>query len=345
MYKITVLLILIIFLLTLVAFPQIVSSANANIPYNMPIYETIILEESESQETMDGCTQPNFFIDKNSINSKNRLKDSDMKLAFVANSGAIELSLEEYLIGVVISEVPYTFELEAIKAQAVAARTYAVRELENGSRHEKGVLCGDASHCSAYMNRDEYINKYGENEYNKAYQIIKEAVNETDGMIITYNGEPCCAVYHSSSDGYTENSYNLWGTDTPYLKSVTSTENAHKSIIEISESKMNATLSCYGNVGNTPGKIFISYNNSGRCDTLNINGVDVSASKLRSAFGLKSCDFKINYENGIYTFTVYGYGHGIGLSQYGANEMAKSGSLWSDILLHYYSGVEIENLN
>ena len=89
----------------------------------------------------------------------------------------------------------------------------------------------------------------------------------------------------------------------------------------------------------------LQYNNSGRCENITINGVNISGSNLRSAFGLKSCDFKIKYENGIYTFTVYGYGHGIGLSQYGANEMAKSGSLWSDILLHYYSGVEIEKLN
>ncbi len=344
MRKRTVVLILMFFLIILVGFSEIISFADDNIPYIMSINETVILEASEMQETMNSCIEPNLSNSSQSVVIKNALKDSDIKLAFVTSSGTVEISLEEYLIGVVISEVPYTFEFEAIKAQAVASRTYALRELESGSRHAKGVLCGDPSHCSAYMNRDNYINQYGESEYNKAHKIIKQAVNETDGVIITYDGKPCCAVYHSSSDGYTENSYNLWGTETPYLISVSSIENAHKSTVEISESKMNSTLSYYGKVGNNPGDIFIKYNNSGRCETLNINGVDISASKLRSVFGLKSCDFEINYTNGIYTFTVLGYGHGIGLSQYGANEMAKSGSIWSDILLHYYSGVKIEYL-
>ncbi len=344
MSRITMLVVSIFFMLALLALSETVTLATDNIPHNMPKYEFKHLEASKHQEILNNCKEQDLFSSKNNTVSETILKDSDNKLAFITESGTIELSLEEYLVGVVISEVPYTFEIEAIKAQAVAARTYAIRELVNGTRHGKGTLCGEPSHCSAYMTRENYIERYGEDEYNKAYEIVKRAVNETDGNIITYDGEPCCAVYHSSSEGYTENSYNLWGTETPYLKSVKSFESGFESTVEVNENKMNSVLSHFGNVGNNPSDISIAYNNSGRCDSLKINGVNVSASKMRTAFGLKSCDFKLGYENGIYTFTVYGYGHGIGLSQYGANEMAKSGNIWSDILLHYYTGVEIESI-
>ncbi len=300
-----------------------------------------ICKESTELEPC-ACTEP--ISTEAFVKASSNLKDGSYSLAFVDCGNEREMSLEEYLVGVVMSEVPHTFELEAIKAQAVAARTYAIRELENGTRHRVGVLCNNPSHCSAYISKDEYISKYGETEYEKAYRIVKRAVNETDGEIITYNGELCCAVYHSSSDGQTENSYNLWGTQTPYLVSVKSNESLNSSKVEIKESEMKKILSNYGKIDTGKREPIISCNDTGRCKSVSIFGITVSGKEARTAFGLKSCDFTLTYNNGIYTFNVKGYGHGIGLSQYGANEMAKSGYAYSEILLHYYTGVNIETV-
>ena len=272
---------------------------------------------------------------------ENQMKDSLKILAFLRDGVKTEINFEDYLICVVMSEIPYTFEKEAIKAQAVAARTYALRQMNSGERHGFNTLCDDSSHCSAYLSKEEYTEKYGSDAYKKAYETVSEAVHETDGEVICYNGELCCAVYHSSSSGYTENSYNLWKTVTPYLTSVETYETVDSSEVTVKADKMGAFLSCCDGFNGDYNKISVEYNDSGRCDSVRIAGVTVAAGTLRSRFGLKSCDFSLKYSDGEYVFTVYGYGHGIGMSQLGADAMAKQGRDYREILLHYYSGVEI----
>lgn len=344
MNKITTIITLLFVSIALVILSETVILAKDVDKHISPKFDRVVsnmCKESAELEPCD-CTEP---ISTEAFGeASSDMKDVSYSLAFICRGSEREISLEEYLVGVVMSEVPHTFELEAIKAQAVAARTYAIRELDSGTRHRGNALCNDPSHCSAFISKDEYISKYGEDEYEKAYTIVKRAVNDTDGEIITYNGEPCCAVYHSSSDGQTESSYNLWGTKTPYLMSVKSNEALNSSIVDIKESQMKKILSCYGKIDAGKSEPIISYNDTGRCKSLSIFGITVSGKEARTAFGLKSSDFTISYNNGIYTFNVKGYGHGIGLSQYGANEMAKSGHVYSEILLHYYTGVTIDKI-
>lgn len=335
----------IVLILTPLTFSETVVLAQDDISYNMPKYKTKSLDFAKQQNIMISCSEPENIIEVIIDNETKILKDSNYNLAFVSGGSVKNISMEDYLIGVTLSEIPHTFELEAIKAQAVAARTYALTVLENESRHGVGKICGDSSHCSGYITKDEFIRKYGEAEYLKAYDKIKNAVNETDGVIITYDDKPCCAVFHSSSNANTEDSSNLWGTETPYLKSVKSYENAAESKMTVDIDSMNSFLSFFGKTGISPGSILITYNSSGRCDEVTVNNVTVSANKLRNYFGLKSCDFELTYSEGVYSFSVLGYGHGIGLSQFGANEMAKNGHNYIDILLHYYTDVKIDTLD
>ncbi len=270
--------------------------------------------------------------------------DKTYKITLLNGDNACELTLEDYLIMVVMSEVSYTYESEALKAQAVSARTYALKLLESPGRHEKGTICNSAAHCSACLDECEYTSKYGSDAYSLAYERAKEAVNATDGEVITYNGELCTAVYHASSYGTTENSYNLWGTYTPYLLSVTTPEaDVSSSVVVTKENFKSYAIACGAND-------FSCYDiksvntDSGRCDFIELGGINISAGSLRSAFGLKSCDFTVSFDGENIIFSVQGYGHGIGMSQVGANTMAKAGSTYSQILLHYYTGVELVNM-
>ncbi len=289
------------------------------------------------------CKEPFIQIAKAEFKREKRelLKDSNLKLAFMCGDTISAMPLEEYLIGVVISEIPYTYEYEAIKAQAVAARTYALYISTVEPRHEKYTVCSSSSHCSGYLSKEDYILKYGDSAYEKAYAIIKSAVNDTDGEIIKYDDTVCCAVYHASSYGTTENSYNLWGTVVPYLKSVKTPESTDTSVITVGTDKMLSFLSRYGYSNGNLADVTQTFNDSGRCESVTIAGVNIPADKFRGSFGLRSCDFTLTYSNNTYTFTSYGYGHGIGMSQVGANELAKLGKTYIDILTHYYSGVEL----
>ncbi len=344
MNRISIVIIMSILLMSVLALSETVIFADDFCSQKMPKYTGNRLSISNECVEMTPCDYPIASDEADETAQNVTMKDSSYTLAFIDTNETYELTLEEYLIGVVMSELPYTFEIEAVKAQAVAARTYAIRELESGNRHAEGRLCSNPSHCSAYITRSQYESRYGNEAYKIAYEKVKEAVNQTDGQIITYNGEPCCAVYHSASDGYTENSYNLWGTETPYLKSVYSAESTPLSTVKVKESEMMRVLSSYGTVNGSPDDITLSYNDSGRCQVMKVDGVSIKGKTVRSLFGLKSCDFSLSYADGIYTFSVRGYGHGIGLSQHGANEMAKAGKTYEEILLHYYSGVELSNI-
>ncbi len=258
--------------------------------------------------------------------------DKNINIEILAGGSCTNTTLYDYLIMVVMSEMPYTFEMEALKAQAVAARSYTLRQFTDESRHKGYTVCRDPSHCSAGLDREAYIDKYGMEAYEKAYKRVCEAVSKTDGEVIEYNGELCCAVYHSSSYKTTENSYNLWGTETPYLVSVTTPEESSVQTVSISPGKLGAK---------SADSIKVNRNDTGRCENIIVGDRVIKAGKIRSALGLKSSNFEVKRDGENLVFTVYGYGHGIGMSQYGANEMAKFGKTYSDILTHYYTGVEI----
>ncbi len=260
-----------------------------------------------------------------------------------------ELDLEEYLIGVVAAEMPYTFNSEALKAQAVAARSYFMYKLENGSGHDGADACTSYSHCAAYISEQGLIDKYGKDTAKKVLKKIGDAVRSTAGEIITYKNKPALALFHSRSWKYTEASENVWGGKLPYLVSVSTPEADSISTVTVTESELaklfDSTYAVKVNTSEKKPTLTSEKNTSGRQSSLFYSGKELKAKKLRTLLGLKSCDFEYEKTADGYVFTVHGYGHGVGMSQYGANEMAKNGSTYKEILTHYYSGVKIEKLN
>ena len=268
------------------------------------------------------------------------------------------VDLEEYLCGVVFSEMPPGFEIEALKAQAVAARSFCVYKAlyssdEMREEHHGADICSDYRHCKDYISYEEACEKYGLDYIDPLWEKIKSAVDLTKGEIITYESEPAAAVFHAMSGKETESAQNIWGNNVPYLISVPSDEEYFKNKIPgyiteniFTEKEFKEKLISNGfrvdfskNAASWVKNIKL--NSSGRVDTADICGKIITGKRLREIFFLRSTDFKLEYKNQKFIFTVTGYGHGVGLSQYGANLMAEEGKNYKEILLWYYTGVEI----
>ncbi|MGP4072304.1 stage II sporulation protein D [Piscibacillus sp. B03] len=251
-----------------------------------------------------------------------------------------EVPLEEYVVSVVASEVPASFEMEAIKAQALAARTYIAQILNQGGAGENYHVTDTVQH-QVYKNMDELRNAWGVDYSWKINKII-QAVDETKGQIITYGGNPIAAQFFSTSNGYTENAEDYWQNEVPYLKMVDSPwdkkspEYLEQQVLPRNEVVQKLELdSDVINVSNTV------RTDSERIKEITINGKTFSGRDVRETLGLRSNDFTIEAKGDHIIFTTKGYGHGVGMSQYGANGMAEEGKTYQEIVKHYYQGVEI----
>ncbi len=257
----------------------------------------------------------------------------------------LEMELEDYIACVVAAEMPYTFNSEALKAQAVAARSYCLYKIVNGSGHDGADVCTDYSHCASFITEESLTEKYGKTTAGKIVKKVGEAVRATAGQILLYKGKPALALFHSRSYQYTESSKNVWGGDLPYLVPVSTPEEDSVSTVTVSEEEMKRIFSSDKAVpvaGASPTPTLTSEkNDSGRQASLFYMGNKIKAKSLRSLLGLRSCRFEFQKVSEGWLFTVHGYGHGVGMSQYGANQMAIDGSGYEEILLHYYTGVEI----
>ncbi|MBE3571079.1 MAG: stage II sporulation protein D, partial [Bacillales bacterium] len=257
-----------------------------------------------------------------------------------------KLSLDQYLIGVVAAEMPADFEKEALKAQSLAARTYIVSQLLN--KEKIGMPEGEADVTDTeihqvYKNNEELKSLWGK-DYKWKITKIAEAVKETSGQILTYEGNPITPTFFSTSNGYTENSEDYWSNSYPYLRSVESPwdKNSPKfndqKIMTVNEfeTKLGVKLSDRNNVGKiierTAGK---------RVGKVEINGKVLTGREIRDKLDLKSSDFSWVLKGDNIIITTKGYGHGVGMSQYGANGMASEGKDYKEIVKHYYQGVEI----
>ena len=276
--------------------------------------------------------------------------DEEQTVQILLEDGNVEqMTMAEYLWRVVAAEMPASFEKEALQAQAVCARTYTLWKMETAA-HEEADLCGDSACCQAYTTHEEAEERWG--DLSEAYtERIAGAVEDTDGQVLTYEGVPIQAVFFSSSVPSTEDAAAVWGNSLPYLVSVPSPEGEevpnYRSTVTltaeevralVNESGMGITLS-----GDSASWLSdIRYNASGRVAELTVGDVTVSGGVARSLFGLRSACFEVEEEDGVFTFSVTGYGHGVGMSQYGANAMAKEGSTWEDIVRHYYTGITIQ---
>lgn len=260
------------------------------------------------------------------------------------------MKLEDYILGVVAGEMPASFHPEALKAQALAARTYTMlrmRQFGGGgcSMHPGAEICTDSTHCQAY--RDPATVK-------KDLDKLKEAVYGTAGEVIVYNNKLIDAVFHSTSGGKTENSEEIWSNRLPYLRSVVSQYEEHSpKYVAQQEVSIDNFVKCMKkldpevviNKKNIKNEIaVIKRSEGGRITEIKIGNKTFKGMDVRNVLGLNSSNF--NYSVGASTilFTVVGNGHGIGMSQYGADGMANNGSSYRDIVTHYYQGVDIVNI-
>ncbi len=254
-----------------------------------------------------------------------------------------QVTVEEYVARVVAHEVPYTYDEEALKAQAVAARTYLYYCLETGSHpHEsRADVCTDITHCCGYITESELAERYGESYAKAAFEASRAAALATEGEVVTYNGKSILAVWHASSGGYTENSGEVWLSQLPYLCAVPSFENAPDYTVSFTLDEVTKTLRANGYAYNKSTALRITRTKSGRCRELTIGNVTLSSAAARSIFSLRSTDFTAWISNGRLYFRTHGYGHGVGMSQNGAEAMAKTGKSYREILTHYYTGSKI----
>jgi stage II sporulation protein D len=202
----------------------------------------------------------------------------------------------------------------------------------------------------AYISEEEAADRWGEENAGVIYETIRAAVKATEGEYLSYEGLPIAALFHSCSVGKTENASQVWGREYPYLISVSSGEEARITQVKVPLARLNEILQSQGDpdfssaLWNDSNQISLSFTNTGRVSTLALNGYCMKATLLRIALGLRSTDFTVEIQGNEAVFTVRGSGHGVGMSQYGAEAMAKSGADYREILLHYYSGVRIENV-
>ncbi len=253
-------------------------------------------------------------------------------------------SLEDYLFGVVAAEMPALYEEEALKAQTVAAYTYYIRKKNSEGDYD---ITDDYRVDQAFITPAAAKEKWGDGAEKYSSRILS-AVKEVMGKKITYDGQPISAVYHAVSGGRTERAKDIWGGDYPYLVAVDSSWDKQapnyistaiftaaelKSALEALVGITDLENNCFGEPSRTE---------SGSIKSISVAEATLTGQQIRSALSLKSADFDVTFADGVYTFTVRGYGHGIGMSQYGANCLAKEGKTYIEILTHYYPGCKVE---
>ena len=272
------------------------------------------------------------------------VQDVSVSISLRRPDGCVEqMDMEEYLTGVLLGEMPASFETEALKAQAVAARTYTAKAMVTGGKHGDGSVCTDSACCQAYLSPEAYLSVGGTEA---GLEKIRAAVLATSGYVLTYAGELIEATYFSCSGGSTEDAAAVWGTEYPYLQAVDSPgeeDAAHyrdtlRFSTEAFQTKLGRELTgnpatWVENTTHTPG---------GGVETMVICGERYTGTELRSLLGLPSTAFSVMVEGDTILVSTRGYGHRVGMSQYGADAMAVGGSQYPEILAHYYPGTTLE---
>lgn len=277
------------------------------------------------------------YKDKKEIKKDIIVEDKDLKVNVLKDDEILSLDLEEYVIGVVACEMPASFDIEALKAMSVAARTFAMYKMNGKKDYDLTSTTKD----QCYITEKEMKKKWGRN-YNKNYQAIKTAVKETSNEYMTYNDKVIIAFYFSISNGYTENCENVFSQKLDYLKSVDSSWDSKYSY---KKSSKNYNVKDFLKKLNLNDKeinnIIINRYNTGRVKSIKVNNKEFKGTKFRTLLKLRSTDFEITYDKDKVIINTKGYGHGVGMSQYGANAMAQKGYKYDEILKYYYTGVDL----
>ncbi|MCI9015890.1 MAG: stage II sporulation protein D [Clostridia bacterium] len=278
-----------------------------------------------------------------------------IKLLHTKTNQIEEVNLDEYLYHVVSAEMPADFHIEALKAQAAVARTYTIYKIvSNQKKHGEADICDSSDCCQAWISKEDRLARWDENIRQSNWDKIVSVVNSTQGKIITYNSEPINAFFHSNSGGTTEIPLNVWGgSNYPYLQTVqTSGEEEYSQY----SSEVNLTKEEFKEkIKQKYTEIQIDFNaqdcvqikektQSGRVKTLKIGNIEIAGVEARTILGLRSTNFDFKIEEDKIIFKVIGYGHGVGMSQTGADALAKQGKNYEEIIKHYYTGVEIKDM-
>ena len=276
--------------------------------------------------------------------------DADISFAALSGGELVQTTMAEWLPGVVAAEMPASFEDEALRAQAVAARTYILHLMGSGkAAHPEAAVCDDPACCKAHLDRESLRGSWG-GSFDSNYEKVFEAASSTDGQYLAWEGEAIEAVFHSSSAGMTEDAAEVWSAR-PYLVSVSSPETAgdvpdYVTSVEVSPEDFAAKLTALRPGADLSGRPAgwlgpLERDGSGRVEGVEIGGESFTGQELREAFSLRSTAFTLDCTGEAFLFTVTGYGHGVGMSQYGANVMAEGGADYREILAHYYPGTEL----
>lgn len=309
------------------------------------------LEAVETMKSNEASVTSNesvpFNIDVDSI-----------KVYLTKENRTTDVHLEEYIKGVVCSEMPLNFNKEALKAQSIAARTYTLahtKAVSSGCANGKGADLCDTVHCQVYTPKEEKIAQWGVDGENK-WKLVEEVVDETKGMVLTYNNELVMGAYYfSTSSGKTENVEDVFSTALPYLRSVeslgediapryksTETIDVNRFAQIVNNGYSDAKLS----PANLENEIKInSYTDGGSVKEITLGNITITGVKFRQLFGLNSANFSLEFLNNQVVINCNGFGHGVGMSQWGANVIASEGKMCEEILKHYYTGIEIKNIN
>lgn len=307
--------------------------------------ESYTLREYTSAPTEN--TEPSEEINEDGF-------DERTEITLLHNGEVLTMSLHDYLYGVICAEIPASFPVEAIKAQAVAARTYTLNKLkryEDGyaiaDSHKGAQMCSDIGHCKGYSaeSAKDLWGKDADLYKNK----IQNAVYETDGEYVAYEDEPIVAVFHAASTERTENAEDVWGGTYPYLVSTDSyggeQSPRYYGEVRVSSSDLIKKITAATGEkfelqdGHWIGEIDRS--EAGGVKSIVIGGKTFTGTKIRSIFSLNSTNFTVEYDDGDFVFKTVGYGHCVGMSQYGARAMAVDGMKYSEILTHYYTGTKL----
>ena len=302
----------------------------------------------DTPNTQDGSESP---LPSGEITAPGE-RDSAKTLRVQIQGEVQEMDMGTYLLGVLRAEMPASFEEEALKAQAIAARTYTLYRIRGGgsANHPNADACDDHTCCKAYLSAEQAASNWGSMAVYYEEKLAR-AVSETDGEVLLYDGVPILAVFFSSADGSTQGAGDVWMSDLPYLQSVSSPENeelvpnyystasftAGEFRSLILQSYPDADLS--GDAGTWVRDIM--RNDSDYVASVTVGGIKMRGNDLRTALSLRSPSFTVEYKDNTFTFHVTGYGHGVGMSQYGANALAKEGYSAEEIVQHYFSGAAV----
>ena len=290
----------------------------------------------------------------NEVSEYNYNKYGTIKLLHKKTNEIEEVKIDDYLCNVVSAEMPADYELEALKAQAIVARTYTIYKVQN-KKHENADICDDSTCCQAWISKENRLERWEETKREENWNKIQQCVNETKGKIITYNNQPINAFFHANSGGTTELPVNVWGgSGLPYLQVVqTAGEEGYtqySSEVDLTQEELiNKLKTKYEDIqidfNNDEDVKIIEHTDSNRVKTVKFGNHELSGVETRTLLGLKSTNFEIKKENNQIKFLVKGYGHGVGMSQTGANTMAKQGNNCEEIIKHFYVGIEIKDIN